>query len=572
MDSILKDEMSQETLLLRRLSENYDSLYLVDFDKNTIKPYRMSKVIADNFGEYFNTCPSYEDAMTKYINIVVSPADKEAMLRRAKPEFIKEKLRERSTYSYDFRVDRGGNQLYFRFKISNLRDEPEVHQAAVGFTDVTPEAERINQLLESKAMLDILEYDNLTGLYTKEFFFKKVSQYISEHPEEDLLFWTSDIQGLKIINEKYGMEKGNEVLKLMASQGKCFPGFLFGGRIEGDKFSALMVDSHNDLEKLNKYFDTNATKDYPVPNVIIKHGVYRINRKDNHTIQGMYDRSILALLSIKDKFECYIGEYNEKLKNDLLVSRQITEDARKALPENQFKVYYQPKIDISNGEANGAEALVRWIHPELGFMNPGIFIPIFEQNGFITKLDFYIWEEVCKSLKKWKEDGVPPVIVSVNVSRRDFEVPFLAEKIIELVDKYGIEHKYFQVEITESSYSDNPTVIKETIKMLHDSGFTIALDDFGTGYSSMMALSNLDLDIMKLDMSIIQNDIPGTEKNILEFSMQLAKMMNLKTVAEGVETKAQESRIRSLGGDYIQGYYYSKPLPEQDFVKYIIEK
>lgn len=564
------DEMREKSLL-SILSENFEALYYVDFDLNTIKPYRMSKVIAERFGDYFNSQPSYEDAMTGYIRSVVDSVDQEEMLKRANPEFLKEKLKNTRTHSYDFRVTRNGEQLYYRFKISNLDGVGELHKAVVGFANVTSEMDRINQLMESKAMLSLLEYDQLTGLYSKEFFFKKVEEYIGEHPEEDLLLWTSDVQGLKVINEKYGMAKGDEVLKIMAASGNKFPGYLFGGRIEGDKFSALMTDEHADYNMVNALLISGAKADFPVPNVVIKHGVYHINKNDKLSIQGMYDRTLLALNSIKNKYGRNVAEYDDKLRKDLIMNRQIVEEAQAALENNEFKVYFQPKVFTENGAVGGAEALVRWIHPELGFMNPGIFISLFEQNGFITRLDFFIWEEVCKALLDWKERGLPLVTVSVNVSRRDFEAPDLADKIIELVDRYGVDHSLFQIEITESSFSDNPDLIKQTISKLHKNGFSIALDDFGTGYSSMLALSSLDLDVMKLDMSLIQNDVPGSDKNVLEFSMQLAKMMKLQTVAEGVETDGQAKRIKTLGGDYIQGYYYSKPLSKDEFEKYVMK-
>lgn len=560
----------QEESLLRVLSENYEALYYVDFDLDIIKPYRLNQIISEKFGTYFNSNPSYEDAMTLYINTVVSPLDREEMLKRAKPDFIRNKLSTRRTYSFDFRIERDNHLLYYRMKISNIDGIGELHKAVVGFANVTNEMEQINQLVESQTMLSLLEYDKLTGLHTKEFFFKKVKEYIETHPEDNFMLWTSDVQGLKVINEKYGMDKGDEVLKSMAIGGQYFPGFLFGGRIEGDKFSALMLD-HNEanLDEINSILLHNDNANFPVPNVMIKHGIYHIKKNSSLSIQGMYDRSVLALNSIKNKYGICVAEYDDNLRKDLLVSRQIMENAQIALDEHQFKVYFQPKINTLTDHIGGAEALVRWIHPELGFLSPGIFIPLFEQNGFITNLDFYIWEQVCIALTEWQKKGLPQVTISINVSRRDFETPNLADKIIALVDKYELNHSLLQIELTESSFSDNPEYIKETISKLHNNGFSIALDDFGTGYSSMLALSSLDLDVMKLDMSLIQNDVPGSDKNILEFSMQLAKMMKLDTVAEGVETIEQVKRVKDLGGKYIQGYYYSKPLPKDDFEKFL---
>lgn len=568
-----KNSGMQEESLLRVLSENYESLYYVDFDAGTITPYRMGAKIEKLYGDYFRSNPSYEDAMVGYIKSSVSELDQADMLKIANPEFIQEQLRNRRVYTYDYRVERDDLRTYYRFKISKLDEVGEPRHAVVGFAEISDEMERMQLLRESTAMLNALEKDALTGLYSKQFFFKKVEQHLAEHPNESFMLWTSDIQGLKIINEKYGMEVGDEVLRTMATNGSTnFPGYIFGGRIEGDKLSALMVDTHPDFDRINKTVIEGNAIEFPVPNVSIKHGVFHINKGCTLSVQGMYDRSMLALQSIKYKYGQCVAEYDDKLRKDLLVQRQVTEDASRALEEHQFQVYYQPKHEVMENHIGGAEALVRWIHPDLGFMNPGIFIPLFEQNGFITKMDFYIWEEVCKSLREWKEKGLTPIPVSVNVSRRDFEVDDLAQQIIDLVDRYDLDHSLLHVEVTESAYSDNPERIMETVKMLHDSGFVVELDDFGTGYSSMTALSKLDLDIMKLDMSIIQNDVPGSAKNILEFSMQLAKMMKLKTVAEGVETDAQAKRIKELGGDYIQGYLFSKPLPKTEFEEYLRQK
>lgn len=558
-----------ENSLLQILCQNFESLYYVDFDSDYITPCRMSLPIQERFGEYFSSSPSYKEAMTLYVNSEVHPLDKEAMLKLADAKYLKKLFKNRQTYTFDFRVERDGKLNFFRFKISNLDSVEKLRKAVIGVADVTEEMDRVNELVASKVMLDMLKHDTLTGLYSKDYFFKKVENYIMAHKDERFIMWTSDILGLKIINEKYGIEKGDEVLATLANCVNSFPNCLFGGRIEGDKFSVLLKNENFDIDSLNEKCLLGTLCEFSIPNVIVKHGVYYIKPGTSLSAQGMYDRSILALQSIKGKYGINVAEYDDKLREDLIVSRQVMEDADKALVENQFQIYYQPKHNVNEAKTGGAEALVRWMHPKLGFMSPGVFIPLFEKSGFITKLDYYTWEEVCKSISEWKKKGFADVPVSVNVSRRDFEQPRLADKIIQLVDKYGIDHSLFHIEVTESAYSDNPKMIENTIKKLHDNGFVIELDDFGTGYSSMTALSSLDLDIMKLDMSLIQNDIPGTKKNVLEFSMQLAKMMKLKTVAEGVETDEQAERIRALGGDYIQGYFYSKPLPKSQFEDYI---
>ena len=428
------------------------------------------------------------------------------------------------------------------------------------------------RLRESTAMLSILERDPLTGLYAKEFFFRKVEEYLANQEEQKFAILVSDIQGLKVINEKYGFDVGDIVLSTMADYGqKHIAGFIFGGRIEGDKLAALIRAGEMD-EMTANIMETDKNTPYPIPNVIVKHGIYIIDPWLNVKPKGMYDRAMLALQKIKSQYGIYVAEYNDELRKDLLLKEMILGSADEALKDHQFQVFYQPKHDFRTNRTCGAEGLVRWLHPDIGYMNPLQFISLFEQNGFITKMDFYVWEEICKTLKKWEREGVPVVPVSINVSRRDFEVPDLAGRIMALVDSYDIPHSMVHIEVTESAYSDDPERITETVKKLHDNGFVIEMDDFGTGYSSLIALSSMDLDVLKLDRSIIENDKPGSGKNILEFSMQLAKMLNLKTVAEGVETKEQMERISKLGCDYIQGYFYSKPLPEDEFVKYLIRK
>lgn len=554
--------------LLSVLSNNYEALYFVDFDNDTVEPYRLSKIINNLFGDYLLSKPKYSEAMKLYIEKSVADSDREHMMMIADPEYIKNKLKDRKTFSYDFSVERDGKLTYFRFKISKLDDGDEIHKAVVGFADISLEMENISELRESAALLSIIEKDSLTGLYSKEIFFKKADKYIEEHPDEDLLIWAADVQGLKIINEKYGESMGDEVLRLSAESGmNGFPGFIMGGRIEGDKFCALTYDLKPDIKAINEMINNGSTANFPVPNVIIKHGIYHVGKNNPTKAQGMYDRAMLALNSIKDNYGVNIAEYDDNIRKELLLNRLIMENAETGLEKNEFHIFYQQKHDAYSGEVVGAEALVRWIHPELGFMSPALFIPLFEKNGFISKMDYFVWDRVCANQKEWINKGLKIVPVSVNVSRRDFDNPEVARKIIDLVDSYGLEHSMIHIEVTESAYSDNPKTIIDEVKTLHDAGFVVELDDFGTGYSSMMALGSMDLDIMKLDMSLIQEEDLESEKSLLKFSMQLAQMMQLKTVAEGVETEAQADRIRELGGDVIQGYLYSKPISEEEFEK-----
>lgn len=684
--------------LLKGLSENYGAIYYVDFEKNRIEPYRMNEVIEKNFGDYFRSNPTYEEAVDCYIQAVVSEKDREELTAVTRYEFLKEQLKDVRAYSHEYRLERNGREYVFRFKIANLDGIGELKRAVIGFADVSAEKakdynyyqsgrkilvvedsslgrklledilitkyevisttngkealevldqsydeialvmtdlcmpvmdgyelikkmkgvrqysnipiivltgtsdfskkdtvelkclelgasdfvlkpynadvilNRVKSLIslrESTTFLHYLEKDSLTGLYTKEFFYQRVEQQLQEKPDEEYVMFATDIIGLKVINENFGIEIGDEILKRLADFRHKLEHFLFCGRIEGDKFAGLV--RAKDLEKLlNNLKEKRHTLRLPIPNVTIKHGYYRIRKHTDLQPQGMYDRALLAMIKIKDVYGVYIAEYDDELRKDLLLQRRISESAEDALTANQFVIFYQPKFNVQKEKVNGAEALIRWVHPELGFMNPANFIPIFERNGFIKKLDYFVWKEVCRNLQTWKERGMELVPISVNVSRRDFEDPLLAESVIAIADHYQVDHSLLHVEITESSYSDNPKRIAETIHKFHEAGFVVELDDFGSGYSSMVALNELDIDVLKLDMSIIQKDNPESDRSVLGFSMQLAQMMKLKTVAEGVETKEQAERIASLGGDYIQGYYYSKPLPKEEFEKFML--
>ncbi len=683
--------------LLKGLSENYEAIYYVDFEKNQIEPYRISRVIEERFGEFFRAKPSFEDAVDCYIKAVVSEKDREELTMVTRYAFLKEQLRDVRAFSHEYRLERDGREHVFRFKIANLDGIGELKRAVVGFADVSAEKtkdydyyqsghkilfvdddntercllldvlqekydvavaangeealkildesyneialvitdlympvmdgysllkrmkgvrqysnipiivltggsdevkkddmelrclelgasdfilkpynvkvilNRVNSLIrlrESTTFLHYLERDSLTGLYTKEFFYQRVGQYLRERPEDECVMFVTDIIGLKVINENYGIETGDDILKQLGDLYQKLGCFLFCGRVEGDKIAGFL--RADDLEMLLDYIKENRHKQqFPVSNVIIKHGYYRIRKSTNLEPQGMYDRALLALTKIKSVYGVYISEYDDEVRKDLLLQRQIVESAEKALQDNQFTIYFQPKVNVRQEKINGAEALVRWIHPDIGFMNPADFISVFEKNGFIKKLDYYVWKEVCRSLRTWKQRGLKLVPISVNVSRRDFEDPYLAESIIAIADHYQVEHSLLHVEITESSYSDAPHRIAETVHKFHDAGFVVELDDFGSGYSSMVALNDLDVDVLKLDMSIVQKDDPESEQSVLGFSMQLARMLQLKTVAEGVETKKQAERIAALGGDYIQGYYYFKPLPKDEFEKYM---
>lgn len=237
-----------------------------------------------------------------------------------------------------------------------------------------------------------------------------------------------------------------------------------------------------------------------------------------------------------------------------------------ALAKKEFEVYLQPKYRIRDHRLSGAEALVRWKHPVWGFQSPGEFIPLFEQNGFITKLDQYVWERAASVLREWDNRGYPPIPVSVNVSRADIYHKDLADMLLGIVRRYRLQPSRLHLEITESAYTENPEQVIETVGYLRELGFVIEMDDFGSGYSSLNMLGKMPVDILKLDMKFIQDESAGTDDGgILHFIMELARWMDLGVVAEGVETRQQLERLKKADCDYVQGYYFARPMPINEF-------
>ena len=259
--------------------------------------------------------------------------------------------------------------------------------------------------------------------------------------------------------------------------------------------------------------------------------------------------------------------FDSKLLDTQRWEHTVEESMERALENQEFEVYLQPKYSPTDEKLSGAEALIRWISPETGFISPGRFIPIFEKNGFITKIDDYMISHVAAQQAQWLAQGKPIVPVSVNVSRAHFANPDLAEHITALVDRYGIPHEYIEIELTESAFFDDKAALLETVRRLKKSGFDISMDDFGAGYSSLNSLKDLPLDVLKLDAEFFRGEADGRSEVVVSEAIRLAKSLEMRIVAEGVEKKEQVDFLAANGCDMIQGYYFAKPMPIADFEK-----
>lgn len=428
------------------------------------------------------------------------------------------------------------------------------------------------RLCDNAALINRLETDRLTGVYTKEFFFQYAETMLDEHPDESFDIVYTDIENFKMINARYGITVGDELLRYIVSHHfGMMNDDVLAGRISADMFALLKKSGKNYTQEEVGALYAEAFRDAPVKNFQFKSGVYHIHDR-SLSVADMCEKAKLAVETVKNQYGVYFAVYDDSMREKALREHQLANCMDEALYDGQFLVYLQPKHCAKTCEVAGAEALVRWMHPELGFVSPGLFVPLFERNGFIAKLDFHIWGRVCAILRRWMDCGRELVPVSINASRADFMASDLPERIERLVDSYGIPHEFIHFEVTESAYTDNPQQLIAAVSALQDMGFKIEMDDFGSGYSSLNMLSELPIDILKLDMRFIQggNDrIKDGKRNILGFIMNLSKWLELPTVAEGVETGEEFESLKAMGCDYIQGYYFAKPMPTDEFEKYI---
>ncbi len=457
-------------------------------------------------------------------------------------------------------------------------EEDEVAALSHGAADFVPKPYRpqiirhrvanIINLRETAAMVNQFKNDRLTGLYSKEFFYKRVKDILNQNPEREYDIICSDIENFKLVNDVFGIPSGDCLLRGIADLYlEIVDGRGFCGRLNADQFVCMI---ERNWQYTDDMFETVSRQINTMPctkNIVIKWGIYPVEDRELPAEQ-MCDRALLAARSIKGKYGKYFSVYDDELRSKLLLDQAITDGMETALAEGQFEIYLQPKYRIADNSLAGAEALVRWNHPQMGLLMPVTFIPLFERTGFITRLDQAVWKNACTVLKNWDGKGYPPLPISVNVSRADIYNADLADILLTIMQEYDLPVYRLPLEITESAYTENPKQIIETVGALKKLGFVIEMDDFGSGYSSLNMLSQMPMDILKLDMKFIQNETAKPiHQGILHFIMELARSMGLSVVAEGVETAGQLRRLQEIGCDYVQGYYFAKPMSCFEFEK-----
>lgn len=431
---------------------------------------------------------------------------------------------------------------------------------------------RIKNVIDKSRML-MSERDPVTGLYTKLKFYQKVRQMLAEAVGEKFAFVRIDIDRFKMINNFYGIKEGDRVLMSIAKElmkiSAVFDYFVYA-RLENDVFACCLPYKEENIELLVHDVQINLKKVNKDYNIKVSCGVYIINDY-NMDVSEMYDRAYLAAKTCKDKFVQNVAYYDESMIENMRQEQFVINAVNKAIEEEQFVVYLQPKVNLVTGKPYGAEALVRWKHPQKGIISPGEFVPIYERNGIIGRLDQYMWRSVCKLLRRWIDEGRNPDPISVNVSRVNIYNPHLVEILNKLVMEYHIPPHLLNLEITESAFMEDQALVMNTMKRLHNLGFKIMMDDFGSGYSSLNVLKDMDVDYLKIDMNFLQQDdtFNGKGEKVLTSIVRMAKWLHLPSIVEGVETEEQVDFLKCIGCEYAQGFYYAKPMPVVDYEMYI---
>ena len=425
----------------------------------------------------------------------------------------------------------------------------------------------IIKLKESSLTLKAIEYDELTGLYTEQAFFHYAKQIMQFYPDNKLNLIEARIKDFKLINNIYGTKKSDELLCYLANE---YSEKLKGGLIARRGSSTFVCLTYDRKEIDHQKFEStieNIIDNAPISGVKIKYGIYEnVNR--NQSVSTLCDYASLAAETITDNYDCDVAYFTDEMAQKRIRSQIIENSFDEAISNHEFVVYYQPKVDINTEKVVGAEALVRWQKPDGSLVSPGEFIPVFEKDGLIEKIDEYVFEQVCRLQKSKLNEGAKLMPISVNLSRSSILHNGIANRYISIAQKNDIPFSCVPLELTESA-AIYGVRIKNEIEELKNAGFNLHVDDFGSGFSSIAVLNQIPFSILKVDKSLIDDICLNKGRTLVEQVIMLAKVLNMHVIAEGVETKEQLDELRKMNCDEIQGFYYAKPMPESEFIEFV---
>ena len=422
-------------------------------------------------------------------------------------------------------------------------------------------------LRESASIVNQLRWDDTTGLYSREFFYRRTDNLLEAFPDQAYDIVCSDIRGFRMLNERYGHDRCDQLLRDLAEKlSTDIPGIAAGGRIGADTFCFLVEHREDGWDETL----LPIVKELTSERLHMRFGVVSCTDR-TQTAAQLCDCAADAVDQLRYSAKVGVAYYDNALREQKELENTIVADMATAIEEHQFMVYYQPKHNIATGAIAGAEALARWYHPEIGLIQPTLFVPVLERHGLISQLDRYVCDEACREIARLKELGLPVVPISVNISPLDFDILDLPEQVLELANLHGIDTSLLHLEFTESAYTDDPDTVIRALGRLRSYGFKVELDDFGAGYSSLSLLSMLPVDILKIDGSMIRAAVRSNDFRIVQSAVKMGQLLGLETVIEGVETVEALDRLQSMGCDLVQGFYYSWPLRQNEFEEYLGE-
>ncbi len=437
-------------------------------------------------------------------------------------------------------------------------------------------------LIQKRNMKKIAEMaltDELTGAPNLARFKLDAQQMVKENPKVKYVLCKMDVNRFKLINQVYGFSFGDWVLKniVQALQSTVQANVEYFAKVNIDEFLWLHAYTTEDalqerVQQFRRELRRLMGEDFHYEIRFVS-GYYYMSYENCTDIAVAIERANIAHRKAKHTGRD-VCIYDEELIEEALRNKEIEDKMESALSGGEFAVYLQPKYALETSKIAGAEALVRWQDSSNGkFIYPGEFISLFEENGFVTKLDVYMFQQVCRLMQRWIQQGIAPVKISVNFSRKHLQHTFFVEQLCEIADQYDIPHHLLEIELTESVILENEKQLISFIDELHTNGFLLSMDDFGTGYSSLGLLKNISVDEIKIDRSFfLASEDSKRAKAVLTHVIRMAKDLKIETVAEGVESRETVDFLKELGCDMVQGYYFDRPMPTQEFERKIIEQ
>lgn len=418
--------------------------------------------------------------------------------------------------------------------------------------------------------------DPLTGLPRTKEFFQRIDDFSQENSIEGYAMIAVDIEHFKLFNDWYGWKRGDLYLMDIATRLSGVSTVLdgFSGYMGGDNFAIFIKHKPEFIGHMVKEIDDYINQIGNMAGFLPNLGLYFVEGEEKLAASAMYDRAVLALNEIRGKFTQRYNIYDDSMMREIDREMSVLSEVQKGIENREFVIYFQPQVHVPTERIVGAEVLVRWENKEKGMISPGYFIPVLEKNGFITNLDKYIWEEACAWQKDRMDRGKELLPVSVNVSRLDAFSINLIDTFVNLTEKYNIPRSCIKIEITESTYAENNSKIGQIADGLRAEGFSVYLDDFGSGYSSLNMLKNVYVDALKIDMQFLDMNESNAKKgeSIMESVINMARILRIPIIVEGVETEREIKSITGMGCRYVQGFYYYKPMPLEEFEVLLEEK